>query len=1228
VGSPYATGGSSGGSAYATGGTTGSPYATGTSPLLTAGPAKSSNPFLPGSALAHQTSSSNPFAPNYSPPAQHHGGIFGFLHDVGHVFGGGAHWAASKADLAAHDIKSIPGGLVKVTKDVVEGPSLREVAREWEDALLHGNLHSTPNDPLIHQDVPGLIQGTEHTIQHPLADPFQTLLTVGAIGSGIASAGSRLGYASDAARAGDTGSAVKALVSPLHRPPVAPRVLDVPTATVEKLPEGVQGPGRLTPGVVQVPLHASHNPLSRLVQKAYDHVISQALVKNPEGRLAAHAMKRVGGSISETERALQRTRLADATALDRSLSRLDKGVTRAQAEAALRLASENSTPAEAAAFHESQAAAGVGAKANREWAAVYKTIEAKGLLTTDAHGDVIVNGARYPGLAAIDAKVAHAQDTVDTIAQAHGVMTEDALQARKNGPARIREGGRYVAPTAGKLGKPSPALLAARANVARLEQLHEKALARATSNAQKAAGLGEAVIGTKVVGPGASKVSASPAALDEATARLTQLEKEHNAALDEIAAAKFGPVDAGEVARRNAGNAKAARQESGVTRNGKPSGASGAKARRRPTVVSERRALIEREIGDAIAARPNDPTLKKWAARSAEIDRLRELLYPMIGETPKGILTGPGKVASAAGSARAERLGSALSVARDKLERLEAQHAARIEPTGIVGGAGAREGRGYVSYKVNEPKAPRTPFAKAVGPVVGKTRSFIGKPSFTGHGLEHGVIPNNTTRLVASHLRSALRFVNTDNFRRAVLETGSEVRRSSRDILVRVPDEQPGKITAQLNELLGKTGSNLDDTLGRSQALADYLQQLIPGLRDDFQIDRAHGIGTKAPAGYKWVDRNALGDLAQAGPPAFGRIARTVNTINSGVTAATVYFKVGHIFTRSFTNAAANIIQGSARPGEIAKTVRLWQELTPEERLQALGASGTHSVEALPHEGTNAIARGATKGAQWWARRIDAPFRFNSVAYAAREGGYTTPAAFREWLYKLQNPEGQSALERSHVIDVAKRANREAIAYDRLGDFERRYLARVFWFYPWTRGAVSFAVNTFAEHPWKSAVLGAAGNLGREYQAEMLGPVPSFEQGLIALGGGPFPTTTDLSTFSPFATAGDVLELGARPGGAAGFLNPVFGAALTAGTGVNQYGRHTNTPVGDAFSQLFQPTPEAQILSTLLHPSRPTQIFQHTPEQAVLRSLFGPAYPRPVNVPALNKSAAREQAGR
>jgi hypothetical protein len=1005
-----------------------------------------------------------------------------------------------------------------------------------------------------------------------------------------------------------------------------------------------------------------------------DATLQRALDKNPEGRIAAHATRRIGGSLAESGRQQARQRSVPEAMIARAAKSVPRSI-RKEAEAAIRLASENSTATEARDFHLAQAEKGVARDANLKQADLYQRVHDLGLLTKDKAGNVTINAAKHPHVAELDARVATAQHHVDQVLAEHEIMTPAQIEARINAPNRFRAGAQYESPTSAKLGKPSAAFASARARVDRLQVLHDRALEREAAK-------------PSLVGP--------PHSESGARAELAKLEAQHEALVGQVASKLGGDLPTDPVQRaavvkaaaaetrlrnrlRSTGNrekldtasssANLARQESPYGLEGNLNAVKAAGGLHVPTLKEEFAQHVANQFETAIARLEAEghPAGAHYRQLTNKIEKLQKGLAgtqdirggvdsprgmfgrePTTRERSARLAVNPETAAarSLTDSPTVQRLGGALSVAKDKLATMEKAAAGRVKPVGVVGGEGARPGRGFVTYKTFEPKAGGSPVAGSPGAVVGEPKPFVTKHAFTGKGLATGQVPGYTSRLVAHQLHQAVRYVNTSEYRNLVRKTGSASRRTSRDVLIRIPDENletrmvNGRkvrvpFPKTLDEALGKGTVTTDEIAGHESAYTDHLKRMIPGLHDNFSTDRVQAIGTPAPKGYRWVDKNVLGDLARmpAGPR--GRIARTADTINSAVTAATVYFKIGHLGTRALTNAATNIIQGSAAPTEIARSVTLWKALSPVDKARWLAAAGQHGMQAMPHEGVNLVAKAATTGANWWARRIDAPFRFNSLAYEARRIGVRTPEQARVFLDQLENPGRYPPEVAARADEAARLANREAIAYDRLNHTERQYITRAIWFYPWIKSASVFAARTFVEHPFKGAILGAAAGEGRRMQQQELGDLPSYEGGLFQLHGGARPAVADFSTFSPFSTPADVLGAVARPGELSGFLNPVYGGATQLAYGLNQQGGRSTTPVSDALQSVLAPMPESQILTAFLqrHQSQVNRMFPKSPgllgtESPFLRALLGPGTPRRLNPAAARKAAARERSGR
>jgi hypothetical protein len=1054
-------------------------------------------------------------------PSQHHGG---FLHDlagVGHAVSGGAHWVGQKSELAATDLKNIPGGAIHQTVDVAK--DIRDLPKNIVGNLLgashssgknpwHGGGGSAPKLlPRTSRDAKAAVHQAIVTEEHPLRDPFETLLQ----NAGLVSAGATIpARLAGAARAIDEGASFGDVVKAAAKtPPASVRLLTKNGETVS--------------------LHASKNPAVRAMQEIHDQVVQHALNEHPEGRIAGYATKRIGGSLDETARRQAAMRAAPASALDRAALRLTSLTKKLTGEArmnqaALELTSTNTAPEEAAAFHEGQVAKGVNPDRNRVVARLYQAVAKKGLLTRNDNGDVIVDAEKHPDLAKADVALATVQGRGDEILAKYGVRTAEELQQRVDSPGRVRAGAVYEAPTPGKLGKPSQTLLKARSRVDRLQSLYDRA--------------------------------------DE-----------------QVGEGKLTP-----------------QQQATVRKSVTPAG-----------------------------VEPNE-------------------LFAASGHhevAPSGHIVVDGHVLAPEGLARRERIGAALSVAKDELQRLEHQAANRVEPTGFVGGVNARPGRGFVSYGLEEKHVPSSSAAKSPGPVVGEVRSPITSKTFTGEGIQKGYVPKDITGPAARNLRQIIRFVNTSERRGQAIRFGSPVKQTERDVLARIPGVAHEKISAEVSDILGASKLKVDDVNGLHAALEAFKEDLMPGLKDRFSKEKSLPVGTSAedaaahlkldaPKGYVWVDRNLLGDLAHAPRGPRGVIGRQVDNVNSAVTAATVYFKIGHIGTRVLTNAATNIIQGSAAPLEIRRSNLLWHQLDDAEKVRALAATGEHGFTSMPHEGVSRVSRVAGRGASWWARHVDAPFRFNSLAYEARKAGFDTPKQFRYLLDKLEDPTGLDAAQTAKVEWVGKRANREAIAYDRLSAGEKQYLAGAIWFYPWVRATVNFLGNTITEHPFKAAAAGAMSKQAEQLQQQQLGDLPSYERGLVQLKGGARPLVADFSTFSPFATPADVADL-ASVGQAASLLNPVYASLAMLAMHQNQYGQHTNNPLGDAASELVSPTPEAQIVNGFLdrHRDQSRRMFPQSQRWSgtlspILRAVLGPGTPRRINLAAAAAAASRERSGR
>jgi hypothetical protein len=545
---------------------------------------------------------------------------------------------------------------------------------------------------------------------------------------------------------------------------------------------------------------------------------------------------------------------------------------------------------------------------------------------------------------------------------------------------------------------------------------------------------------------------------------------------------------------------------------------------------------------------------------------------------------------------------------------------------------GAREGQGYTSLKTSLARPSSTKFSRAAARIIPKAKRLSMGKEATGTGIAGGFIPASTTQAVARSLHDALRFVNSDELRQMTAKLGSDVKRTGDDTLIRDPEEHGSTtIPTHIKELLGVNKSTLSkaDEEAAHGALKNLIHSALPHLENPEEDDKL-GIGTRAPAGYKFVRRGQLPDSLTSSTAARRGIERAADTVNSAVTAATVYFRLGHLPTRLLTNLSTNLTQGSLAPDEIGKTFKLARALSDEQKQELVAATGTSGYQALPHEGEGVVSKIAASGARRWARRVDAPFRLNSILFEMRQIGIDTPEAVESALKQLRDPSraGQSGADIAKLDGAVRRANRAAIMYNGISAKEKQYVSRYMWFYPWTKGATRFALHTIAEHPGKSVAGYAVGKQGSALRSKDLGAVPPYELGLTPFGGGSNPLTSTFSSFTPYDTIGQVGQILQHPlntdTGLLGQLNPVYNALATLVQGKG---------IGKAASNAFEPTPEFQSVNAALHPPRPGQMFGDTPTgihddrlaavaSALLRAIGGAGVPRPTNTAELHKAAA------
>ena len=1212
---------------------------------------------------------------------------------VGHTSGGNfftsaGHWLASKASLAGHDIKGMPAGILYQTEAGANAvlPHLPYVGGLHVGGKHFVGIGNDDTAPYLGTVVSQAGQSLKTALEHPLRDPFNTLMWVLPGLHGLGHAGAGVAEASGALRAGDVGAAAKALRSP--------KILNEPRSLT-------------APGGEPVSLEASRNALRRLYQHAHDTYVQKMIDTRPESIVAKYGASRMHGTLSEVSRANVRFRQAIVSNLRRAAQPIKGEIVKAAksaglklendpktlGQAAIELVSHNTTPEEAIIRAEHAIEQGVNPELNAANVRLYREVQQLDLVHN--HGlDVGIN-PEFTKLAGAEHVLNRGGTSLDEEMVTRNLRPEDQLAARRDLPAAVTK---TLTPLEEE--HVTPALRNARDTYARIDRIYQKAL---DQEAAWRHGRGQKTFeGERVsTGPGQFQVS-NPyrnrvvklgMQHEDALARLNRLEARAGAkatpkpvetipaeqvhealnAPDHEAALSSLRAQAPELLQRKFdaryGNASAVSEGFVRLYRGEP-------VMPEPPSLEDRVARADYALRYPI--RPKRGTYFTPDKRIAEnfvnnanngypgqllhVDVPRESLHNE-GRNSQYVL--PQEIANKAkpfGDDNAQFAKDMVGVANGTEHDPElVRNFHQLTST--------LEGRTFTPLKTLHDISPSGPMARSQGPVIGLATDPLERHMTTGKGLLEGVHQEDVTDAVARHWHNVFRFFNTQDWRDLLTKTGSDTRRSTRDILVRVDNRteggafQPqavGKIDAEIKQELGKARDTsytpeMEGTdAGIVASIQQYTDHLFPGrdpLSDEAHLEANAPAGTAAPKGFKWVDSSTVGELDMPTPKSSGfayHVGRFFDNLNGAVTGATVYFKIGHFGTRYLTNAATNIMQGSAAPLSIKAAVEVWHDLSPDERLQSLSYAGTHYYEALPGaEGESRVSRAIQHGIgskhvmapQWWAAYVDSPFRFNSLAYEVRKSAYGPGVdAFRRFLGDAKDYNRLDAAQRAEVDGVLRRGNREAIAYDRMNAFEKKYLARAVWFYPWVKGSTVWTGNAILEHPFKSSALAQAGVQGRELQQSEIGDVPSYSYGVFLLTHGRLPLAADWNTFNPMGTAGDVLQIPAHADDLAGMLNPALGAAQQVATSTDQFGNHTNHPLSAALQAAVASTPEAQIVNAIggakgdqshrEYPAVPGDPFSKTWVGETLRMLIGPGAPRRFNPDAAHSLAQRERTGR
>lgn len=1147
------------------------------------------------------------------------GGVLGALESaVGDVTSfAGRETRASGRDVVSMGEHFFPA-LYKIAKDTVAPgthPSWSQLGYEWT----HPSTWLSEPDPLK-TDVEGMGLGMAQDVRHPLRNPVFTAADLAAIASAGAGTAFRVGAASGAlraARAGEVGgpSVAEALFTNPARLRdargnlVNQRQIIQPGAAPHEFVPGMEGPAPARVSTGQY----SRAGLGMAAQKASDAALArladrEGAIVGPRaaawqtGRAAkwdaraekaiTSASRQAGNRVIQVGRKLN---LSDTEnrVLRIAAEQVPYQVTLDVAEGRIRDIEEQLVEGRQKLADAKTKVAKNRAKRNMlnlndAEAALHQrlkwTQEAGQYLAEDEHGLPVIS-PEHPGLAEAYAAMEKAAGSREGMIEYARVMDKNEMAQALRDQTQMAAGAKFV--------KAPRGLIAAR-NA-------EQAAAKYVNERQKAYDRQVAKKGN--VGYSAIE---RPRTRDEAIARLDDLEREKEKALDAMANQKFGPIDKAEVNHRTWNNKKARLQAAGVTASGRRSSARGFKYALKPTIKQERRNLIERSIGEGVERNPDHPAVQAWLKRENEIDQLRGAITPspeeafagpslaqtrvgqirdrmaeirqrqseITDETGAAIEAGEEQGSEAAqgrfaestrlgsehralaaewdrlrqgwgkaippdygtvtefrvGHPSVERLGSALSVARDRLEKATARRQMlEAEPQGFVGGAEVpSEAKPIFTGAPTKP-----PLFKITGRVssamtFGHTRPRGSFRRALGASRAMGLERNDITELIGERQHEAADLAGIRRMVDRVKRQGTPVptrpddvfvwtdgkvistENMNKDVAAAMRDFKNPNIGPLEREVLNEGGGLRRAIAG---AMTDYAPKNVLGrhdwaIADDATMEKLRIAAEEGKGAF--VPAKALGDKLTQNvwrlPP---KVIRRTNQVNNLGRLALIYLKINYPIVQAASNVMMNLIQqGVYAPENLSHSFTLERRIGPE-----LTAAVDDAVEqgfagqVLRGRGQGPLSLGTAKIAHYMGLAADKMPRRAAFLHEAYALGYRTKADFERL---FTDPKALPDL-----VQITQRAKEAIVDFGDLGPVEHDFVRHLIFVYPWMKGATVYSGRFLRDHPMQAAALANLGQMGDPMLNRAFGPRPTYEENMLPVGWG---RAIDLASLNPFAT--------------------------------------------------------------------------------------------------------------
>lgn len=624
-----------------------------------------------------------------------------------------------------------------------------------------------------------------------------------------------------------------------------------------------------------------------------------------------------------------------------------------------------------------------------------------------------------------------------------------------------------------------------------------------------------------------------------------------------------------------------------------------------------------------------------------------------------GTLVGEGKVLGAPGQPLVERLGGAASVAKDKVEALEARAERRHgvvpgEKGGreLVGGDAAGEGAFY------GPDIPKLTRRERLFPA--RKRVTLNKIASPVQGRNEGVL-FTTGRAERSLKKTTL----TDLKR--TLKHLDDV--EAQQVLAAVSKPPPASgLKPKGHEWFNPSGIHIPRRM--KEVTEGDLQRLSPDeLLDELGEDRRIMFNDVFPsdkqvaempeamrAKLRVVDdvfvSELEGQVVTRQPGVLGQVFDVTNDVSK---AALIYLKGAYV-PANFTGNMAfgtihegvwlprNLAVASGKIGDFSKESRAWMDFE-------VGTGGAQNLggnsKGVIGQATEALANVSGKFADRLPRRA-------AIVHELRRIGITNEAELKAFRAKVDGGDKEAGAK---LKQASERAERAMVKFRGLSPEEQKILVRAIFVYPWIKGATRYGGDLAIHHPLRAELVANLGEVGAEDTLKRLGQLTSYFSNLIPIGG-PYEkygtvvhkVVSGAST-TPVGTAAEVLDTarGVLQGGTrrspGDYVTPAIDAAVQ---GAFRFDTFLGRPHPASKSRIS--IVRDSLLGTRERPKFPlpaaiatafrdkqTEDFEGPPHaqhnfsqeggllDALKMAAFGPARTRELNLPAAQAKGREEQ---